>query len=75
MVSDVAGPVRLIVGDHDDEGLAQSRRLQGRLRSHSDVVIAIAARPSFRDGEELERVAQLAVDWFTHHLSEVAARA
>ncbi|NNG14999.1 MAG: alpha/beta hydrolase [Gemmatimonadales bacterium] len=64
----VAAPTLLIVGGHDDVVLDLNRRAFRRLAGHKRLEVVPGATHLFEEPGTLERVAQLAADWFTLYL-------
>lgn len=64
----VSVPTLLIVGGHDDVVLDLNRRALERLTCHKRLEVVPGATHLFEEPGTLERVAQLAADWFTVYL-------
>ncbi|MFI4984602.1 MAG: phosphoribosyltransferase family protein [Solirubrobacterales bacterium] len=67
-LSSVVSPTRLIVGGLDPEALALNRHAAARLQCPHDLVIVEGAGHLFEEPGTLERVASLAIEWFTRYL-------
>ena len=65
---DVRCPTLLIVGGDDQQVLTLNRRAQSRLTCPSRLVVVRGATHLFEEKGALERVADLARDWFLTHL-------
>jgi predicted phosphoribosyltransferase/pimeloyl-ACP methyl ester carboxylesterase len=65
---DVRCPTLLIVGGDDQQVLILNRRAQSRLTCPSRLVVVRGATHLFEEKGALERVADLARDWFLTHL-------
>ncbi|TMS00610.1 alpha/beta family hydrolase [Nonomuraea basaltis] len=64
----VTAPTLLIVGQHDEAVLELNRSAQQRLGGESQLEIVPGATHLFEEPGALERVAELASDWFARHL-------
>lgn len=64
----VEAPTLLIVGGADHEVIALNRQAMGHLLSLTRIEIVPGATHLFEEPGALERVAELAGDWFTAHL-------
>ncbi|MGZ4400176.1 MAG: dienelactone hydrolase family protein, partial [Gaiellaceae bacterium] len=64
----VKAPTLLMVGGRDEQVLMLNRSAQERLPGESKVVIVPGAGHLFSEQGALERVAELARDWFERHL-------
>jgi len=64
----VAAPTLLIVGGDDEPVLTWNRDALDRLSCHKELVVP-GATHLFEEPGPLERVAELARDWFTRHLT------
>jgi putative phosphoribosyl transferase len=64
----VRAPTLLIVGGDDRRVLELNRQAMEQLRSETELEIVPAATHLFEEPGALERVAELARDWFTRHL-------
>jgi predicted phosphoribosyltransferase/dienelactone hydrolase len=69
----VDAPTLLIVGGHDDFVLELNRRAFSELRCEKEIVVVAEATHLFEEPGALERVAELASEWFTEHLAHVNA--
>ncbi|MGZ4604249.1 MAG: phosphoribosyltransferase family protein [Kineosporiaceae bacterium] len=69
----VRAPTLLIVGGDDRVVLDLNRSAQRRLRCENRLDVVPGATHLFEEPGTLERVAELAADWFTTHLSPGAA--
>lgn len=67
-LADVTAPTLLIVGELDTDVLGFNRDAQRRLRCAEDLEIVANATHLFTEPGALERVAELARDWFRTHL-------
>jgi putative phosphoribosyl transferase len=65
----VAAPTLLIVGGRDTTVLDLNRAAQARLRCENRLEIVPGATHLFEEPGALERVAELAANWFTTHLA------
>ena len=65
---DVRCPTLLIVGGDDEQVLTLNRRARSRLTCPSRLVVVRGATHLFEEKGALERVADLARDWFLTHL-------
>ena len=63
----VAAPTLLVVGGDDDQVIVLNRRAAARLRCPHAVEIVPGATHLFAEPGTLERVAELARDWFVAH--------
>lgn len=68
----VVAPVLLIVGGADTAVLQLNREAQQHLRCESELAVVPGATHLFEEPGALDRVARLAIDWFTQHLYEGA---
>ena len=66
---DVRCPTLLIVGGDDEQVLTLNRRASSRLTCPSRLVVVRGATHLFEEKGALERVADLARDWFLTHLT------
>ena len=64
----VSVPTLLIVGGNDDVVLDLNRKAFERLTCHKRLEVVPGATHLFEEPGTLERVAQLAADWFTLYL-------
>lgn len=67
-LSAVVAPTLLIVGGEDHPVIDLNRRAQQELRAPVQLVLVEGATHLFEEHGALERVADLAIDWFTRHL-------
>lgn len=67
----VNAPTLLIVGGHDDLVLDLNREAQARLRCESRLAVVPGATHLFEEPGALEKVTDLARDWFTDHMAPV----
>jgi predicted phosphoribosyltransferase/predicted alpha/beta-hydrolase family hydrolase len=74
-LADVTAPTLLIVGGADTEVLELNRRSAALLRCPHRLAVVPGAGHLFAEPGALERVAELATDWFTTHLDTTAAPA
>ncbi|HVX22174.1 MAG TPA: phosphoribosyltransferase family protein [Acidimicrobiales bacterium] len=65
----VRPPTLLIVGGHDPVVLDLNRQAQAALRCETELAVVEGATHLFEEEGALDRVAQLAADWFVRHLS------
>ncbi|MFC7400928.1 dienelactone hydrolase family protein [Citricoccus sp. GCM10030269] len=65
----VEAPTLLIVGSNDDEVLELNRQAQGELTCENQLEIVDGATHLFEEPGTLDRVAELARDWFVRHLA------
>ena len=66
--ADVTAPTLLIVGERDAEVLEFNRKTQRDLRCVNHLEVVPGATHLFAEPGALERVAELARDWFAEHL-------
>jgi putative phosphoribosyl transferase len=66
----VTAPTLLIVGGDDLEVLALNRDAEARMRCERRLEVILGATHLFEEPGALERVADLAADWFAPHLRE-----
>lgn len=64
----VQAPTLMIVGGEDDEVLALNRRSSRLLSCEQQLAVVPGATHLFEEAGTLERVAELAADWFLRHL-------
>jgi len=64
----VQAPTLLIVGGRDDVVIELNREAYGRVSATKELQIVPGATHLFEEPGALDRVAQLARDWFTRHL-------
>lgn len=69
----VTAPTLLIVGSRDDVVLALNKAALAELRGEKRLVVVEGATHLFEEPGALERVAQLARDWFLGHLVDMTA--
>ncbi|GAB2813452.1 phosphoribosyltransferase family protein [Streptomyces chlorus] len=67
----VNAPTLLIVGGHDELVLDLNREAQARLRCESRLEVVPGATHLFEEPGALEKVTDLARDWFTDHMAPV----
>jgi putative phosphoribosyl transferase len=65
----VVAPTLLIVGGRDEVVIDLNRDALARLRGAKEMVLVPGATHLFEEPGTLERVAQLATDWFASHLT------
>lgn len=65
-------PTLLIVGGHDELVLDLNREAQARLRCESRLALVPGATHLFEEPGALEKVTDLARDWFTDHMAPVS---
>jgi pimeloyl-ACP methyl ester carboxylesterase len=68
-LSQVASPTLLIVGGGDPEVLRLNEEARRRLRGESELVVISGATHLFEEAGALERVAELAAEWFKGHFT------
>src|SRR4051794_9013255 len=66
----VKAPTLLLVGGHDDVVIGLNEEARERMRCEVKLEIVPGATHLFEEPGALERVAQLAADWFLHHTLE-----
>ena len=66
----VAAPTLLIVGGHDYSVIPLNQQAYDRLSCIKDLVIVPGATHLFEEPGALEKVAQLALEWFQRRLGE-----
>lgn len=64
----VVSPTLLVVGDRDTEVIALNEQALSALRCDKDLVLVPGATHLFEEPGTLDRVAQLATDWFRRYL-------
>jgi pimeloyl-ACP methyl ester carboxylesterase len=64
----VVAPTLLIVGGYDDAVIEMNERAAASLRCEKRLAIVPGATHLFEEPGTLEKVMELAVDWFTRHL-------
>ena len=69
----VRAPTLLIVGGNDPQVIEMNREAFRRLRTMKELQIIPGATHLFEEAGALERVAQLAAQWFVRHLSAAGA--
>ena len=69
----VQAPTLLIVGGNDDIVIELSEQARDRMRCEVKLEIVPGATHLFEEPGALERVAQLASDWFVNHLGAKSA--
>jgi dienelactone hydrolase len=67
-IARVTAPTLLIVGEKDLPVIALNRQALAQLPAEKQLVIVPGATHLFEEPGTLDRVAQLARDWFEHHL-------
>jgi putative phosphoribosyl transferase len=67
-LSGVVSPTLLIVGGSDPQVLELNRQAAAQLRCPHDLVVVDGAGHLFEEPGALERVAELAIEWFLRHL-------
>jgi putative phosphoribosyl transferase len=67
-LADVLAPTLLIVGGEDREVLELNRSAAARMRCPHELVVVEGAGHLFEEPGSLERVAELAIEWFHSHL-------
>ncbi|MFE3483402.1 phosphoribosyltransferase, partial [Streptomyces anulatus] len=68
-LSAVRAPTLLIVGGHDQLVLDLNRQAQARLRCESSLAVVPGATHLFEEPGALEKVTDLARDWFADHVA------
>jgi len=71
-LSSIVAPVRLICVEPDASALDRSRDAQRELRCVSDLAVVLEPPGTLAEVEAGERVASLAIEWLTQHLTEAA---
>lgn len=69
----VQAPTLLIVGGHDDVVIGLNEQARDRMRCEVKLEIVPGATHLFEEPGTLDRVAQLAADWFLHHTQAIQA--
>lgn len=64
----VAAPTLLLVGGADEAVLALNEQARSAMKAHARLVVVPGATHLFEEPGALERVAELAAEWFTRHL-------
>ncbi len=72
-LGDVEAPTLLIIGERDPKVIEMNRSAAAQLRTHYEIAIVPGATHLFEEPGTLERVAELAVDWFLRYLSPTPA--
>jgi putative phosphoribosyl transferase len=72
-LGDVASPTLFIVGGADPTVLPLNEDARKRLGGEADLAVVPAATHLFEEPGALERVAELAADWFVRHVGDRAA--
>ncbi|MDQ0957148.1 putative phosphoribosyl transferase [Streptomyces sp. B4I13] len=67
----VTAPTLLIVGGHDELVLDLNRDAQARLRCENRLAVVPGATHLFEEPGALEKVTDLARDWFTDHMAPI----
>lgn len=75
LLPEVTAPTRLIVGGRDEAVLDLNRRAQAMLRCENRLDVVPGATHLFEEPGALEKVADLAADWFTAHFAMPSAAA
>ncbi|MES4891567.1 phosphoribosyltransferase family protein [Streptomyces sp. NPDC096012] len=68
----VTAPTLLIVGGHDQLVLGLNREAQARLRCENELAVVPGATHLFEEPGALEKVTDLAGDWFAGHMARAA---
>ncbi len=68
-LAQVASPTLLIVGGRDPEVLRLNEEARRRLKGESELVVIPGATHLFEEPGALERVAELAAEWFGRHFA------
>jgi putative phosphoribosyl transferase len=63
----VRAPTLLVVGDRDTTVVELNRQAMARMRAQTRLELVAGASHLFEEPGALERVAELAADWFTRH--------
>jgi hypothetical protein len=69
LVGRVLAPTLLVLGERDETVLELNRRAMEQMRGEVRLEIVPRATHRFEEASALERVAQLAADWFAPHLT------
>lgn len=72
-LGDVQAPTLLIVGERDPKVLELNRSAAVQLQTHHELAIVAGATHLFEERGALERVAELAQEWFLRYLLPAAA--
>jgi len=67
----VRAPSLLIVGERDETVIGMNQQARAQLRAPSEMAIVPRATHLFEELGTLERVVDLALDWFRRHLVEI----
>jgi len=67
----VRAPSLLIVGERDETVIGMNQQARAQLRAPSEMAIVPRATHLFEEPGTLERVVDLALDWFRRHLVEI----
>ena len=73
-LAEVTAPTLLIVGGRDEVVLEPNRRAQAAIPGECELTVVPGATHLFEEPGTLEKVAELARDWFVDHLSRVVAK-
>jgi putative phosphoribosyl transferase len=68
-LAEVVAPTLLIVGGDDREVLELNRKASAQLRCPHELAVVDGAGHLFEEPGKLERVAELAIEWFERHLA------
>jgi dienelactone hydrolase len=71
-LEEVSAPTLLIVGGDDVQVITLNRQAARRLRCAHELAIVAGATHLFEEWGALDRVTELATNWFQHYLSEQA---
>ncbi|HEY9181409.1 MAG TPA: alpha/beta hydrolase [Candidatus Baltobacteraceae bacterium] len=69
---DVQAPTLLIIGERDPVVIDLNRRAASQLAAHCEIAIVPGATHLFEEAGTLERVAELAQEWFMRYLATAA---
>jgi putative phosphoribosyl transferase len=64
----VAAPTLLVVGSRDEEVIRLNREAMARMRARTQLVLVEGATHLFEEPGALDKVSELARDWFLEHL-------
>jgi dienelactone hydrolase len=64
----VAAPTLLVVGSRDEEVIRLNREAMARMRARTQMVLVEGATHLFEEPGTLDKVSELARDWFLEHL-------
>ena len=64
----VAAPTLLVVGSRDQEVIRLNREAMARMRARTQMVLVEGATHLFEEPGTLDKVSELARDWFLEHL-------